>query len=166
MSTDANRPQSNAGAAQPPMRAVARNPEAFAAHLANVQRVLLAMGRDLESLQEETQVVQRNTRVAGDRWYHARKRSRPTEKSLKSALNEMQRAIADLEKTAFARHAHDVEVKELPGKRKAKQLAKDQKRNRPVLPAGTGNPDAVPPGQNSVYAAPASIYDLGDRRSA
>ena len=151
--------------AQSPMRAVAQNPDAFAAYLANVQRVLLTIGRDLESLQNETRIDLRSTHVKGDRWYHARMRALPVEKTLKDILGHLEGLTQGLEKATYKRRAHAEEVNALPGKRKAKELAK--KKNRPVLPAGTqNNTGPVPNAPESVYGDPASIYDLGKRRSA
>jgi hypothetical protein len=151
---------------QSPMRAVARNPDHFAAYLANVQRVLLTIGRDLETLQHETRIDLRSTHVQGDRWYHARMRALPVEKTLKDVLAHLEGLTRGLEKATYKRRAHAEEVNSLPGKRRAKELAKSKKRNRPVLPAGTENTGPVPNAPDSGYADPASIYDLGKRRPA
>ncbi len=50
-----------------PLRDVAQNPDAFVRYLAEIQRVLLDIGRNLETLQIETRVNLRKTHVEGDR---------------------------------------------------------------------------------------------------
>lgn len=148
-----------------PLRDVTRNPEAFAQYLDEIERVVLDIGKNLETLQHETRVYCRNTHVEGDRWYHARMRARPLEKALKDVLKHVGALADGLEKSTYKRRAHDDEVKALPRKRKDKALAKQRKRNSALRPApenpGTGNTE-----QNQGYSGPASIYDLGKERSA
>ncbi|WP_042428040.1 hypothetical protein [Streptacidiphilus anmyonensis] len=149
------------------LRAAAQDPDRFAAYLADVQRVLLAIGQDLEILHQETRVdLRTNHHVAGDRWYHARLRALPVERTLKGVLTHLEGLTQGLEKATFKRRAHHEEVKALPGKREAKEIAKNQKKNRPVLPSSPEKPGTATGPQDSVYSAPASIFDLGDRRSA
>jgi hypothetical protein len=149
-----------------PLRDIAQNPDAFAAYLADIQRVLLGIGKNLETLQHETRVHCRTTHVEGDRWYHARLRALPVEKELRDVLKHVNGLTEGLEKSTFKRRAHADVVNALPGKRKEKALAKERKKNPAALQHGTQSGEQVNTGQNSGYAGPASIYDLGDRRSA
>ncbi|MEU5599204.1 hypothetical protein [Streptomyces sp. NPDC020298] len=149
-----------------PLRDVAQNPEATARYLADVQRVLLDIGKNLETLALETRVHCRGTHVDGDRWYHARLRALPVEKALKDVLKHVNGLTEGLEKTAYKRNAFTDEVKELPQKRKEKELEKRRKKN-PQLQAAPGNPQQQgAQSQNPGYGSPTSIYDLGNRESA
>ncbi|MEV8099442.1 hypothetical protein [Kitasatospora sp. NPDC085879] len=147
------------------LRAVAQNPEAFVAYLADLQRMLLGIGQSLETLQRETRVHLRSTHVPGDRWYHARLRALPVERELRDVLRHLKAVTAGLEKGAYKRRAHDDEVNALPGKRHDKAIAKGQKKAPEALPNSRTEKDSDPAG--SVYRGPRSIFDLGgDRRSA
>ncbi|UXX98043.1 hypothetical protein N7U49_47965 (plasmid) [Streptomyces sp. AD2-2] len=149
-----------------PLRDVAASPEATARYLADVQRVLLDIGRNLETLAMETRVHLRGTQVEGDRWYHARLRALPVEKALHDVLKHVNGLTSGLEKSAYKRKAFADEVKNLPGKRQEKELEKRRKKN-PPLQAAQGNsrqPGAQSPNQG--YSDPTSIYDLGNRESA
>jgi hypothetical protein len=163
MSTDQTENQAES---QATWQAVAQNPDAFVAYLADVQRVLLGIGKNLETLQRETRVHLRGTHVEGDRWYHARMRALPVERQLKEVLKHLEGVTAGLEKGAFKRRAHDEEVNHLPGKRREKAIAKSRKKKRPVLPAAPESAAHSGQAQDSVYGGPTSIYDLGDRWSA
>ncbi|MET9402115.1 hypothetical protein [Kitasatospora sp. NPDC002965] len=149
-----------------PLRGIAQSPEAFAAYLASIQLVLLGIATNLETLRDETRVHLRATHVEGDRFYHARLRALPVERALKDVLSHVQALTQGLEKTTFKRRAHADDVNSLPGKRKEKAQAKAQKKNRPTAAPAPEIGKGVPGGPDSGYAAPASIYDLGDRRSA
>lgn len=156
MSTDEN---------NSPLRGIAQNPAAFVAYLADVQRALLEIGTDLDTLLIEARLHLRNTHVEGDRWYHARLRARPVERQLQDVLRHLRGVTAGLEKAAYRRRAHDDVVNALPAQRLAKALAKEQKK-RPILATGqapTGRDSKAP---DSEYDGPASIYDLDKRRSA
>lgn len=149
-----------------PLRDVARNPEATARYLADVQRVLLDIGRSLEDLALETRVHCRDTHVEGDRWYDAWMRAQPVERALKDVLKHVEGVTKGLEKSAFKRRAHDEAVANTARRRKEKELERKQK-SAPLLQAAPSSPpQQAAPGQNSGYSAPASIYDLGDRESA
>lgn len=148
------------------MRGIAQDPDAFAAYLADLQRWLLTIGKDLETLQHETRVDLRSKHVQGDRWYHARLRAVPVERTLKDVLAHLEGLTDGLEKATFKRRAHHEEVNSLPGKRKEKALAKAKKKNRQALPPTSESTKVVTGVPDSVYGGPASIYDLGDRRSA
>ncbi|MFC8454216.1 hypothetical protein [Kitasatospora sp. NPDC057223] len=149
-----------------PLRGIAQSPEAFAAYLASIQLVLLGIGKNLETLQSETRVHLRATHVEGDRFFHARLRAMPVERALRDVLGHVHALTEGLEKTTFKRRAHADEVNSLPGKRKEKAHAKAQKKNRPAISPAPEINAGVPAAPDSVYAAPASIYDLGDRRPA
>ncbi|MFJ9380355.1 hypothetical protein [Streptomyces sp. NPDC101455] len=149
-----------------PLRDVAASPEATARYLADVQRVLLDIGRNLETLALETRVHCRDTHVDGDRWYHARLRALPVENALNDVLKHVNGLTSGLEKSAYKRKAFSDDVKNLPGKRKEKELEKQRKKT-PPLQAATGNPKQHgTQSQNPGYSDPTSIYDLGNRESA
>lgn len=157
-----------------PLRDVAQNPEATARYLADVQRVLLDIGKNLETLAAETRLHLRETHVEGDRWYHARLRARPVEKALGNALKDLGDVTSGLEKTAYKRRAHDEEVNRLPKERREKALEKERKRHQtlpPAPPPDRNSTDHNPAGRdtegrNMGYSRPTSIYDLGNRESA
>lgn len=149
-----------------PLRDVAQNPEATARYLADVQRVLLDIGKNLETLANETRVHLRDTHVEGDRWYHARLRARPVEKALGDVLADLKDLTEGLESSAYKRRAHAEAVMNTTRERKEKALEKSR-RNAPPIPAAP----PTPPQQgaqntNTGYSVPTSIYDLGNRESA
>jgi hypothetical protein len=149
-----------------PLRDVAQNPEATARYLADVQRVLLDIGKNLETLAHETRVHLRDTHVEGDRWYHAKLRAKPVEKALGSVLKDLNDLTQGLETSAYKRRAHDEAVMNTARDRKEKALEKSRK-NAPPIPAAPPNPPqqgAQSP--NTGYSVPTSIYDLGNRESA
>ncbi|MCX5055090.1 hypothetical protein [Streptomyces sp. NBC_00474] len=149
-----------------PLRDVAQSPEATARYLADVQRLLLDVGKHLETLAIETRVHCRGTHVDGDRWYHARLRALPVEKALKDVLKHVNGLTEGLEKTAYKRNAFADEVKKLPAIRREKELEK-QRKKAPQIQAAPENPQQ--PGvqsRNVGYSEPTSIYDLGNRESA
>lgn len=149
-----------------PLRDVAQNPEATARYLADVQRVLLDIGKNLETLALETRVHLRETHVEGDRWYHARLRARPVEKALGEVLKDLNDLTQGLESSAYKRRAHDEAVMNTARERKEKVLEKSR-RNAPPIPAAPPNPPQQGArDQNSGYSVPTSIYDLGNRESA
>ncbi|MDQ1033637.1 hypothetical protein QFZ75_000053 [Streptomyces sp. V3I8] len=150
-----------------PLRDVAASPAATAHYLANVQRVLLDISKNLETLAHETRVHLRDTHVDGDRWYHARLRARPVETALGDVLKSLNSLTEGLEKTAYKRRAHDEKVVNTTRERKAKVLEKERKKH-PQIPAA---PNYAPQegGQQAPgagYSAPGSIYDLGQRRES
>ncbi|MFC9176754.1 hypothetical protein [Streptomyces sp. NPDC057107] len=150
-----------------PMRDVAQNPEATARYLADIQRVLLDIGGNLELLAREIRVHCRDTHVEGDRFYDAWMRSRPVERALKDVLNHVEGVTKGLEKSAYQRRAHDEAVVAVDEKRKGKALEKARKKNPPQLNTGQGNAGQASQRENMRYDEPASIYDLrNDRRSA
>ncbi|TGZ12385.1 hypothetical protein DV517_74800 [Streptomyces sp. S816] len=149
-----------------PLRDVAQNPEATARYLADVQRVLLDIGKNLETLAHETRVHLRDTHVEGDRWYHARLRAMPVEKALGQVLRNLNNLTEGLEKSAYKRRAHDETVVNTAKDRKEKELEKQRKKNPPSLQAAPNPPQQGAQGQNSGYGGPTSIYDLGKRESA
>ncbi|WP_331726913.1 hypothetical protein OG215_41535 (plasmid) [Streptomyces globisporus] len=150
-----------------PLRDVAQSPEATARYLADVQRVLLDIGRNLEALALETRVHCRDTHVEGDRWFDAWMRAQPVERALKDVLKHVEGVTKGLEKSAFKRRAHDESVAAVDAKRKGKALEKARKKNQPQLNTTQGNTGQVPQQGNVRYDEPASIYDLrSDRRSA
>jgi hypothetical protein len=149
-----------------PLRDVARSPEATARYLADIQRVLLDIGKHLENLALETRVHCRDTHVDGDRWYHARLRAQPVEKALKDVLNNLQNVTEGLEKSAYKRRAHDETVANTARKRKDKELEKQRKKN-PQLQAAPQNPQQQgAQSQNPGYGVPTLIFDLDNRESA
>ncbi|MET8787991.1 hypothetical protein [Streptomyces sp. NPDC004589] len=149
-----------------PLRDVAQSPEATARYLADVQRVLLDIGKNLETLAVETRLHCRGTHVDGDRWYHARLRALPVEKALKDVLRHVSGLTDGLEKTAYKRNAFTDEVKKLPGKRREKELEKQRKKTPPLQASSEFSSPNSAPRQDPGYAGPASIYDLGNRESA
>ncbi|MEW1551916.1 hypothetical protein [Streptomyces tsukubensis] len=148
-----------------PLRDVAQSPEATARYLADVQRVLLDIGKHLETLAIETRVHLRETHVEGDRWYHARLRAMPVEKALGQVLKNLNSLTEGLEKSAYKRRAHDEVVVSTANGRKEKELERQRKKNPPTLQAAPNPPQQGAQGQNSGYSGPTSIYDLG-RESA
>ncbi|MFF5475406.1 hypothetical protein [Streptomyces achromogenes] len=149
-----------------PLRDVAQNPEATARYLADVQRVLLDIGKNLETLAIETQVHLRDTHVEGDRWYHARLRALPVERALGNVLKNLKNLTEGLEKSAYKRRAHDEAVVNTVRERKEKELEKRRKKNPPQLQAAPDPQQQGAQGRNVGYAEPTSIYDLGNRESA
>ncbi|MGV4985827.1 hypothetical protein ACVB8X_07200 [Streptomyces sp. NRAIS4] len=148
-----------------PLRDVAQNPEATARYLADVRRVLLDIGKNLETLAIETRVHLRDTHVEGDRWYHARLRAMPVEKALGQVLRNLNSLTSGLEKSAYKRRAHDEAVVNTVKDRKEKELERQRKKNPPTLQAAPNPPQQGAQSQNSGYSGPTSIYDLG-RESA
>ncbi|MFF3015502.1 hypothetical protein [Streptomyces sp. NPDC057939] len=149
-----------------PLRDVAKSPEATARYLADVQRVLLDIGRNLEALALETRVHCRDTHVSGDRWFDAWLRAQPVERALKDVLKHVEGVTKGLEKSAFKRRAHDEAVSNTAKKRKEKELEK-QRKNAPPLQAAPQYPSQQgAPIRNSGYGGPTSIYDMGNRESA
>lgn len=156
----------HSGQEEPPLRRVAKDPEAFAQYLADVQRWLLSIGANLEQLHRETRVHCRGRHVEGDRWYHARLRARPVEQALKDALGHITALTDDLEKTTHKRRAHEEEMNSLPRQRKEKALARQRKRNaRRPIPIESRERSETDTGKTR-YSEPTSIYDLGRRESA
>ncbi|MFF8681120.1 hypothetical protein ACF07F_24695 [Streptomyces sp. NPDC015237] len=149
-----------------PLRDVAQSPEATARYLADVQRVLLDIGKNLETLAHETRVHLRDTHVEGDRWYHAGQRARPVERALNQVLRNLNNLTHGLEKSAYKRRAHDEAVVNTVKDRKEKELERQRKKNPPTLQAAPNPPQQGAQGQNSGYGGPTSIYDLGKRESA
>ncbi|MFJ3164222.1 hypothetical protein [Streptomyces kanasensis] len=149
-----------------PLRDVAQNPEATARYLADVQRVLLDIGKNLETLAHETRVHLRDTHVEGDRWYHARLRAMPVEKALGNVLKSLNNLTDGLEKSAYKRRAHDEAVVNTVKERKEKELEKWRKKNPQPLLAAPNSPKQEAQSQNLGYGGPASIFDLGNRESA
>lgn len=149
-----------------PLRDVAQNPEATARYLADVQRVLLDIGRNLETLALETRVHCRDTHVDGDRWFDAWMRAQPVERALKNVLKHVEDVTKGLEKSTYKRRAHDEAVANTAKKRKEKELEKKRKNAPPLQAAPQNPPQQGGQGQNSGYGVPTSIYDLGNRESA
>ncbi|MCL3998174.1 hypothetical protein [Streptomyces lavenduligriseus] len=149
-----------------PLRDVAQNPEATARYLADVQRVLLDIGKNLETLAIETQVHLRDTHVEGDRWYHARLRALPVERALGNVLKNLKNLTEGLEKSAYKRRAHDEAVVNTVRERKEKELEKQRKKNPPQLQAAPDPHQQGAHSRNIGYGEPTSIYDLGNRESA
>ncbi|MEU8489288.1 hypothetical protein [Streptomyces sp. NPDC048641] len=149
-----------------PLRDVAQSPEATARYLADVQRVLLDIGKNLETLALETRVHLRGTNVEGDRWYHARLRAMPVEKALGNVLKNLNNLTEGLEKSAYKRRAHDESVVNTAKDRKEKEIERQRKKNPPTLQAAPPPPQQGAQNQNSGYGGPTSIYDLGKRESA
>ncbi|MEU8550525.1 hypothetical protein AB0C81_26690 [Streptomyces roseoverticillatus] len=149
-----------------PLRDVAQNPEATARYLADVQRVLLDIGKNLETLALEIRVHCRDTHVEGDRFYDAWLRAQPVERAFKDVLKNVQAITKGLEKSAFKRRAHDEAVANTARKRKEKELEKQRKNTPPLQAAPHNPPHHGAQGHNHGYAGPASIYDLGNRESA
>ncbi|MFE5842013.1 hypothetical protein ACFQ7N_10240 [Streptomyces niveus] len=148
-----------------PLRDVAQNPEATARYLADVQRVLLDIGKNLETLALETRVHCRSTHVDGDRFYDAWLRAQPVERALKDVLKNLQVVTKGLEKSAYKRRAHDKTVRSTVRKREEKELEKSRMNTPPIQAAPQITPQEGA-GQDMGYGGPASIYDLSDRESA
>lgn len=148
-----------------PLRDVAQSPEATARYLAEIQRTLLDIGKNLETLAIETRVHCRGTHVDGDRWYHARLRALPVEKALKDVLKHLGGLTEGLEKSAYKRNAFADEVKKLPGKRREKELARQQKKN-PQLQAAPETQQQSTENEKPGYSGAASIWDLRNKESA
>ncbi|MFF8431105.1 hypothetical protein ACF07Y_39415 [Streptomyces sp. NPDC016566] len=148
-----------------PLRDVAQSPEATARYLADVQRVLLDIGNNLETLAIETRVHLRKTHVEGDRWYHARLRAMPVEKALGNVLKNLNNLTEGLEKSAYKRRAHDEAVVNTARGRKEKELERQRKKSPQQIQAAPNPPQQGTQSQNSGYGGPTSIYDLG-RESA
>lgn len=149
-----------------PLRDVAQSPEATARYLADVQRVLLDIGKNLETLALETRVHLRGTNVEGDRWYHARLRAMPVEKALGNVLKNLNKLTEGLEKSAYKRRAHDESVVNTAKDRKEKEIERQRKKNPPTLQAAPTPSQQGAQNQNSGYGGPTSIYDLGKREPA
>ncbi|WP_410540534.1 hypothetical protein [Streptomyces sp. KL2] len=149
-----------------PLRDVAQSPEATARYLADIQRVLLDIGKNLETLALETRVHLRETHVEGDRWYHARLRAMPVEKALKDVLKNLNSLTEGLEKSAYKRRAHDEAVVNTARTRKEKELERQRRKNPQPLQAAPENGERVHTDPNSGYSGPTSLYDLGNRESA
>lgn len=149
-----------------PLRDVAQNPEATARYLADVQRVLLDIGKNLETLALETRLHCRHTHVDGDRFYDAWLRAQPVERALKDVLKNVQAVTKGLEKSAYKRRAHEEAVTNTGRKRKEKELEKSRKNAPPIQAAPQNSPQEGVHGQNMGYGGPTSIYDLGNRESA
>ncbi|MGK5497301.1 hypothetical protein [Streptomyces sp. URMC 125] len=149
-----------------PLRDVAQSPEATARYLSDIQRVLLDIGKNLETLAIETRVHLRETHVEGDRWYHARLRALPVEKELKNVLKSLNSLTEGLEKSAYKRRAHDETVANTARTRKEKELEKQRKKNPQQLQAAPNPAQGVHAGSGSGYGGPRSVYDLGSRESA
>ncbi|MER5886967.1 hypothetical protein ABT160_24350 [Streptomyces sp. NPDC001941] len=152
-----------------PLRDVAQSPEATARYLADVQRVLLDIGSNLETLALETRVHLRKTHVEGDRFYHARLRAMPVEQALASVLNSLEKLTKNMEKTAYKRHAHDEKAANTARERKEKQLEKQRKKNPRSLQAAPGSHQQAGHQPVSGYGGPTSVFDLrgrGNRESA
>ncbi|MFJ8621060.1 hypothetical protein ACIRD4_35425 [Streptomyces clavifer] len=146
-----------------PLRDVAQNAEATARYLADMQRVLLDMGANLEILQRETRVHCRSVGVEGDRWFHARMRALPVERALKDVLKSLNSLTDGLEKSAYKRRSHDEAVVNTGKARKEKELEKARKNNPQSIQAAPNSGEERDSGQNPGYGGPASIYDLGKR---
>ncbi|MFJ8620168.1 hypothetical protein ACIRD4_30645 [Streptomyces clavifer] len=146
-----------------PLRDVAQSPEATARYLADIQRVLLDIGANLEILARETRVHCRGTSVEGDRWYHAQLRARPVEKALKDVLKSLNSLTEGLEKSAYKRRAHDETVVNTARTRKEKELEAARKKHPQPIQAAPNSGESGDTGQNSGYGGPASIYDLGKK---
>ncbi|MFD6282014.1 hypothetical protein ACFWFI_41630 [Streptomyces sp. NPDC060209] len=149
-----------------PLRDVAQSPEATARYLADVQRVLLDIGRNLETLAMETRIHCRKTHVEGDRFYDAWLRAQPVERALKDVLRNVQGVTKGLERSAYKRRAHDEAVANTATKRKEKELEKQQKKAPPLQAAPLNSEQEGAQSQNSRYGDPTSIYDMGNRESA
>ncbi|MFI5634854.1 hypothetical protein ACIA8E_37005 [Streptomyces sp. NPDC051664] len=149
-----------------PLRDVAKSPEATARYLADVQRFLLDIGKNLETLALETRVHCRDTHVEGDRFYDAWLRAQPVERALKDVLKNVQAVTKGLEKSAYKRRAHDEAVANTGQKRKEKELEKKRKNVPPIQAAPKNPPQQGGQSQEFGYGGPTSIYDLGNRESA
>ncbi|MET8955491.1 hypothetical protein [Streptomyces sp. NPDC004533] len=149
-----------------PLCDVAQSPEATAHYLADIQRALLEIGKNLETLAVETRLYCRGTHVDGDRWYHARLRALPVEKALKEVLRHVNGLTKGLEKSAYLRNSFADEVKNLPGKRREKELERQRKKNPPLQAAPENPTRQGEQSRNVGYGGPTSIYNLDRRESA
>ncbi|MEU3521988.1 hypothetical protein ABZ770_43325 [Streptomyces sp. NPDC006654] len=149
-----------------PLRDVAQSPEATARYLADVQRVLLEIGDNLEILARETRVHLRATHVDGDRWYHARLRAQPVERALKAVQRNVDGLTKGLETTAYKRNEFADKVNKLPGERRQKELEKQRKKNPQIQPAQNSFPQGGQQTPQHGYSGPRSIYDLGQNRES
>ncbi|MEU8480374.1 hypothetical protein [Streptomyces hygroscopicus] len=149
-----------------PLRDVAQSPEATARYLADVQRVLLDIGKNLETLALEIRVHCRDTHVEGDRFYDAWLRAQPVERAFRGVLKNVEAVTKGLEKGAYKRRAHDEVVANTARKRKEKELERQRKNNPQQLQAAPNPPQQGAQSQDLGYGGPTSIYDLGNRESA
>ncbi|MGW2841845.1 hypothetical protein ACWCWD_29170 [Streptomyces sp. NPDC001493] len=153
-----------------PLADVAANPEATARYLADIQRVLLDIGKNVETLAIETRVHLRRNHIEGDRWYHAKLRAMPVERALKDVLHHLNSLTEGLEKSAYKRHAHDETVVNTLRARKEKELEKARKKNPQPIQAAPPTPNSGEQrgdnGSGTRYSEPTSIYDLRNRNSA
>ncbi|MFF2308534.1 hypothetical protein ACFVVP_39295 [Streptomyces sp. NPDC058128] len=149
-----------------PLRDVAQSPEATARYLADVRRVLLDIGKNLQTLAVETHIHCRDTHVEGDRFYDAWLRAKPVERALENVLKNLQSVTKGLEKSAYKRRAHDESVADTRRKRAEKELERIRKKAAPLQAAPANPPQQGAQNQNSGYDVPASIYDLSRRESA
>ncbi|PWJ02181.1 hypothetical protein DKG34_40170 [Streptomyces sp. NWU49] len=149
-----------------PLRDVAQNPEATARYLADVQRWLLDVGKNLETLAQEIRVHCRDTHVQGDRFYDAWLRAQPVERAFKDVLKNVEAVTKGLEKGAYKRRAHDEAVANAARKRKEKELERQRRKNPQPLQSAPNPPQQGAQGQDLGYGGPTSIYDLGKERSA
>ncbi|MFF3941661.1 hypothetical protein [Streptomyces phaeofaciens] len=149
-----------------PLRDVAQSPEATARYLADIQRVLLEIGDNLETLTRETRVHLRTTHVEGDRWYHARLRAQPVERALKDVLRHLNGLTDGLERAAYKRNDFADKVKALPTERREKELERQRKKNPQIPSAPNSAPEAGRQAPGHGYSGPASIYDLGRNRES
>ncbi|WP_445277916.1 hypothetical protein, partial [Streptomyces sp. DSM 41033] len=134
-----------------PLADVAASPEATARYLADVQRVLLDIGGNLEVLAREIRVHCRDTHVEGDRFYDAWMRAQPVERALKNVLSHVESVTKGLEKSAYKRRAHDESVAAVDKKRKEKALEKSRKKNPPQLNSVPGNTGQAAQSQHMGY---------------
>ncbi|MER5950195.1 hypothetical protein ABT127_29500 [Streptomyces sp. NPDC001904] len=158
--------EQNASQAEGPLKEVAANPAAYARYLADLQRMVLEVTRNVETLQTHVRVHARDQRVEGDRWGQATLRAMPLERSVKSILSDLSRLARDLEKSAHRHFEHSEKIQNVAKARHEKALEKVRKRN-PQL-QGVPNSSAGQAGQHrdSGYGVPKSVYDLQGRESA
>ncbi|MDV9189785.1 hypothetical protein R6L23_16440 [Streptomyces sp. SR27] len=154
-----------------PLQDVAANAAATARYLADIQRVVRDTERHLATLSDETSIHLRDTHLEGDRFWHAKGRARPVEKSLRKVLKDVKNLAADLEAAAYSRRAFDENCANTVKERKEKELEKQRKRNPQQIPQQIPPMPAAPPGLHnkpeSSYASPVSnIHDLRGRESA
>ncbi|MFE5199914.1 hypothetical protein ACFQ93_40485 [Streptomyces sp. NPDC056601] len=158
----------NAVEAEGPLADIARNPDAYARYLADLQRVLLEMKRNVETLQTHVRVHCRGQRVEGDKWGQAWLRAFPVEQSVRSVISDLESLAKGLEKSAHKHHAHAEGIRNVAKERKEKALEKSRKKN--PLPQAVPVQPAQPPqaGQtpNMGYSGPTSLWGLSDRDSA
>ncbi|WP_415939986.1 hypothetical protein [Streptomyces sp. 039-1] len=150
-----------------PLRDIAQNPHATAQYLANVQRTLRKIESDLETLAFETGLHLRNNHLEGDRFYHPGRRARPVERELDRVLRAAQRMAKGLEKSAYARHAHDEVVVNTIRARKEKAAVRAARKNPQLPPAPTVKPEqGSNAAANSDYSEPTSIWTIGGNRES